>query len=138
MSDSKYLEALPSRTIRARVIGTKRYAKVYVDGDYDGEYIDQYNWTITSLGYVVTHEMRNEGRVTDSDTGEFIANAHNGYYQYLHTLVLPPRKGYWVTFKNGNKLDCRSANLEYTLPKDKAHFGDKLRKERKLKEKQDE
>lgn len=36
-----------------------------------------------------------------------------GKYKYLHHYVLPPKKGFFVDHRNGNKLDVRSCNIRY-------------------------
>lgn len=103
------LAMLPVLTVRAR--DTKgAWHDVLVDGDYDGEYFSYFQWRILSPGgYVVTH--RNEKR--PDGTWATITT-------YLHHMVLPRRPGLWSHFVNGNKLDCRSANLEYQTPRNSA------------------
>lgn len=103
------LAMLPVQTVRAR--DTKgAWHDVLVDGDYDGEYFSYFQWRILSPGgYVVTH--RNEKR--PDGTWATITT-------YLHHMVLPRRPGLWSHFVNGNKLDCRSANLEYQTPRNSA------------------
>lgn len=91
------LEELESMTIVAHRGG--KPIEVLVDGDYDGEYFAEMKWYINKAGYVYRRR-----RGTDEP-------------QYLHQLVLPPKPGYWTSFKNRNKLDCRSCNLEYLTPK---------------------
>jgi hypothetical protein len=51
--------------------------------------------------------------------------AGNGYYmssrgEYLHNVILPPRKGYYVDHINGNRLDNRPENLRYVTPRQNA------------------
>ena len=78
---------------------------VTTDGDYDGEWFESLKsqMQITKVGYVTLYPQ--------------YAKRHN-FPQYLHHMVLPPKKGYWITFKNGDKTDCRSSNLEYKTPKE--------------------
>lgn len=91
------LEQLPTLTLYATRLGQK--VPLLVDGDYDGEYFAQLKWYVNKAGYVYGRDPTNNETV------------------YLHQLVLPPKPGYWTSFKNRNKLDCRSCNLEYLTPK---------------------
>lgn len=101
------LEELPVRVLKVRKIATQEYENVLVDGDYDGEYLAGFNWIILKSGHV------RMGYAQTDDTDTFESNK-----TYLHQVVLRPKEGYWTHFKNGNKLDCRSANLEYMTPKE--------------------
>lgn len=94
------LNQLPYIKLRARILGTQRWVGVLVDGDYDGEWFRSFEWIVNPAGYVLT-----------SNAPSFVS-----IHIYLHHLVLPARRGYWRSFKNGNKLDCRSRNLEYVTP----------------------
>lgn len=95
------LEQLPVVKIQARRTGGK-FVEVLVDGDYDGEYFSQFHWRLTDGGYVY-RTYRPKGGPTKT--------------VYLAREVAKPPKGWWVSFKNSNKLDCRSANLEVSNPK---------------------
>lgn len=97
------LELLPVKVIKARIHSTKDYVNVLIDGDYDGEYLGGMKWTIGKARYVVS-----------SDYGRDKKNR----WKYLHQIVLPAKKGYWITHLNGNKLDNRSCNLAYKTPKE--------------------
>lgn len=77
--------------------------KVKVDGDYDGEYFSQFKWRLAPNGYV----YRASGRREDGE-------GHHWFY--LARLVANPPKGVWVRYLNGDKLDCRSANLTWQTP----------------------
>lgn len=66
---------------------------ILVDGDYDGEYFAQFDWR-TLGGYVTTWQ----------------APIKSAYLARLAAAPLQP--GEWVTYRNQNHLDCRSANLE--------------------------
>lgn len=107
------LQGLPYIAIKAK-LKPGVYVDVLVDGDYDGEYFKDFKWRVMPHGYVYTTAYIIQN---DPKTGENI-----GYEKakvlYLHQLVLPKKEGYWTHFINGNKLDCRSANLEYLEPKD--------------------
>lgn len=98
------LEMLPIKRIKARDVTTKQMVDVLIDGDYDGEYLSAFKWYVMPGGYVYNN----------------IYSRAKTKAQYLHHLVLPPKKGYWIHFKNGNKLDVRSANLEYITPSESA------------------
>lgn len=111
------LEQLPTKILRART-KSGRMVTVLVDGDYDGEYFGQFYLRILPLGYVVLGSERVS--VVNNKTGEYTPKKRDGKYHYLHHMVLPAKKGYWVRFKNGNKLDCRSRNLEYVTPSQSA------------------
>lgn len=77
---------------------------VLVDGDYDGEYLAQFKWRLNpKTGYVTRKPFRHEG--TSSI--------------YMHHVVGgKPPAGYVVSFKNREKLDCRSCNIEWITPSD--------------------
>jgi hypothetical protein len=92
------LEQLPYITIHAKR-GTTT-VPVLVDADYDGEWFAQTKWYVSKLGYVYSRRRNGSNQP-----------------QYLHHLVLPPKPGFWVSFKDRNKLNCRSCNLEYLTPK---------------------
>lgn len=77
---------------------------VLVDGDYDGEYFGQFKWYVNPGGYVYRRRYAGEG----------------GGYVYLHQEVSRTPDGMWTSFKNKDKLDCRSANLEWVTPKESA------------------
>lgn len=102
MANGNPLEKLGSRTIYARLPKGEGEVPVLVDDDYDGEWFASMRWMLNPSGYVVTIGLRQRG--------------DRGGYTYLHHLVLKPKKGMWVSFKNGNKLDCRSSNFEYRTP----------------------
>lgn len=91
--------------------GKGKYA--LVDGDYDGDYFSQYKWALLPNGYVTQYSHREF--IVDDKTGEVVG--HDNSFQYLHRMVARPPKGYWARHKNGDKLDCRSANLEWVTPK---------------------
>lgn len=112
------LDQLPTRVLKARDLKLKKEVDVLVDGDYDGEYLSQFPWYILPSGYVV-HGLR---PIQTDRTGKRIARSlvEKGMIRYLHHYVLPRKKGLWRTFKNGNKLDCRSRNIIYTTPSDSA------------------
>lgn len=84
---------------------------VQVDGDYDGEYFNQYKWYVNPGGYVYRRRFAGEG----------------GGYVYLHQEVSRPPSHLWATFKDGDKLNCRSCNMIWRTPKESAE----LRKPRK-------
>lgn len=68
-----------------------------VDGDYDGELYAQFPWRLVN-GYLVTWVQPEKNK-------------------YLHHLVYGKvPAGKWVTFRNGNHLDCRSANITIATP----------------------
>lgn len=75
-----------------------------VDGDYDGEYFSQYNWYVNPGGYIYRRRYAGEG----------------GGYVYLHQEVSRTPQGLWTRFKDGNKLNCRSCNLEWVTPQESA------------------
>lgn len=108
------LERLPVAIIRAKRDDTGEWVKVLVDGDYDAEYFREFNWAVNHGGYVY---KRTRELVLNEGTGE-TTGAHRHLYTYLHQLVLPAREGLWTHHINGNKLDCRSVNLEYITPHD--------------------
>lgn len=94
-------------TRKIKLYGTAGKGKfVTVDGDYDGEYLDQFKWYLNKAGYVYRRKIKGaDDHYTSTGT------------VYLHHIVLPPKKGYWITFKDGNKLNATSANLEYIEPR---------------------
>lgn len=85
---------LPVRELRSYDTGQV----ILVDGDYDGEYFAQFPWRVNN-GYVQTwiNPLKN---------------------QYLQQLVMGSAlaAGNWVTFRNGNHTDCRSANIIQLSP----------------------
>lgn len=99
------LERLPIMKITARIPNSTRRAVVLVDGDYDGEWFATMDWLVMRNGYVASRAYFTDDR---------------SKILYLHHLVLPAKPGYWIAFKNRNKFDCRSANLEYRTPLDSA------------------
>lgn len=109
---NEFLERLPVKVIRARVIGTREYKDVLVDGDYDGEYYATLPWAINPSGNVYTwYYERDASKKTKQ--------------KYLHNFVLPSKRGLWVVHLNGNKLDNRSCNLAYLTPKEAIALRDK-------------
>ena len=68
-----------------------------VDGDYDGEYFNQYKWYVSPLGYVIRPASKYEDRKEKTI--------------YLHREVLKLTKGLNVDHINRDKLDNRSINL---------------------------
>jgi ribosomal protein L35AE/L33A len=79
---------------------------VLVDGDYDGEYFaTQFRWMLTPTGYVCGYKL-----------GERHRDTRRSYY--LGRLVAMAQKGQFVTYRNGNKLDCRSCNVVAVTPKE--------------------
>ena len=73
--------------IQLRVKGSRRPALV----DDGFEWVSKYAWSVNNVGYV---QATVEGRHT-----------------YLQRLVLVPTPGRVVSFKNGDKFDCRLVNL---------------------------
>lgn len=108
-------EKMPIRILFARdMIDKDLYRGVLVDGDYDGEYFAQYKWRVLPIGYV-----QRDTKLVDTDaTGKRVAKKQE--LSYLHREVAKPPKGMWVTFKNHNPLDCRSANLMWQTPSESA------------------
>lgn len=104
------LTHLPVTTIQAWDTRAKVFREVLVDGDYDGEYFAQFYWMLNPGGYV----MRSHYEYTTKPSGE--RTRGHKIMHYLHQEVLPPKPGFWIIFKNGNKLDVRSANLAYITP----------------------
>jgi hypothetical protein len=94
------LAKLPTKRLPLVGIRGKRRS-VLVDGDYDGDYFSQFTWHVSPTGYAFC-------RVPGTRRENI----------YLHHLVLPDKPGYWRTFLNGNKLDCRSANVIYMTPQE--------------------
>jgi hypothetical protein len=74
-----------------------------VDGDYDGEYLSNFRWTLNPGGYV----MRKKTVGLDGTNGGAI---------YLHREVCRPLEGHWVDHINRNTLDNRSVNLRSVTP----------------------
>lgn len=110
------LAQLPSIELPVWDSRKKEYLKVLVDGDYDGEYFGGMKWRMLN-NYVTTIFRKNQSTKVFPRT------------VYLHTLVLPPRKGYWTGFLNGNHLDCRSANLAYMTPSEIMNIREQHRRE---------
>lgn len=81
---------------------------VFVDGDYDGEYFAQYKWRLNpSTGYVSRKAQNKE--------------VSKGKQIYLHHVVAgSPPPGKIVTFRNNNRLDCRSCNVCWTTYSDRS------------------
>jgi hypothetical protein len=102
------LEQLPVMELKAIKVGGE-LVTVLVDGDYDGEYLSGFILRVLPNGYVQAQDYR----------------SRSDRYKYLHHFILPKKEGMWTHFINGNKLDCRSANLEYITPSTSA----KLRKQ---------
>lgn len=101
------MEEMETVTIKARLQGTNEYVDVLVDGDYDGEYFSGMPWKVGTSGYVCLPKS-----FAKSAFGE------EKKMLYLHNLVIPAKKMYRVHFKNGDKLDCRSSNLEKLTAKE--------------------
>lgn len=98
------MEAMPITKIKLHgKLGQGK--EVLVDGDYDGEYFSEYAWYVNPGGYVYRRRFVGEG----------------GGYVYLHQEVSRTPKGLWTRFKDGNKLNCRSCNLEWVTPKESAN-----------------
>lgn len=110
-----YLEQLPIKILRAQDRVTGEFEPVMVDGDYDGEYLSSFKWRILPNGYVYTNFHEYEY----PKIGGYHIKGKMKFY-YLHHLVLPPKKGFWIVYLNGNKLDNRSCNLTYRTPRDNA------------------
>lgn len=88
MKDMEYIE-IPLR-------GTRGKGKfVLVDGDY----FSQFHWRIQQNGYVF--------RTLYPPTRNI---------SYLAREVARPPKGMWVTYLDGNRLNCRSYNLRWITP----------------------
>lgn len=102
------LESLPVRTIKAHKVGGG-WVDVLVDGDYDGEFFSTLLLREISTGMIALDRI---------SLKTLDINPKSRFY--LQYLVLPPKKGHWVRFKNRNYKDCRSANLEYVTPKESA------------------
>lgn len=102
---NEFLEQIPYIKIRVPV-QRGGHATVLVDGDYDGEWFSSLPLRVMTTGYVQVVPV---SRPTGLFSGQFV---------YLHQLVMPKKKGYWVYHLNGNLLDNRSANLVYMTPKD--------------------
>lgn len=98
------LEQLPTMVLYARDPKTNRNVEVLVDGDYDGEWFSGFKWSINPLGYVVA-----------SPHGDY-----KGTWIYLHRLVGNPPGNLWCFFRNGNKRDCRSRNIDWVTPRESA------------------
>lgn len=111
------LERIPSTTIQARIPGSDSTIDVLVDDDYDAEYFRQYDWILIGRGYVAARAVSTVH--VNEATGERVGTSRIPFI-YLHHLVQPPLKGLWVSFRNGNPLDCRSANVYYITPSDSA------------------
>ena len=84
--------------MRIPLTNSKKFA--LVDDDYDGEWLSTFKWRLTN-GFVSTSDWNNTS--------------------YLHRLAygesLVP-KGWQVTFKDRNKLNCQTSNLVCLLPGD--------------------
>ena len=80
------------------------YTKFYVDGDYDGEYLAQYDWYIFSF-------KASKKRHVKASNGDLKG-------RYLSDILMPKKKGYVVYHKNDNDLDYRSENLGYITQSD--------------------
>ncbi len=96
-----------TRVLLVPVVGdpaTKR--EVLVDGDYDGEYLSYFKWSVQPSGYVACASP----------------SKRRGSWIYLHVLVAGPKtpsmQKMWATFRNGDHLDCRGANVHWATPKD--------------------
>lgn len=93
---------IETKVLWVKTTDGKKVLPVLVDGDYDGEYFE------TLVPYM---------RILKSGYVNIFYYKYLDTPRYLQHMVLPQKKGYWITFKNGNKQDCRSANLEYMTPK---------------------
>lgn len=82
----------PSSGLPAREIIAVTGETILVDGDYDGEYFAQFEWRVNN-GFVVSWQKPVK-------------------HSYLARLAAAAPDGMAVTYRNGNRLDCRSCNLE--------------------------
>lgn len=82
-----------------------------VDGDYDGEWLSTFAWRSTPGGHVyATYHVRRAN-------GSWAARARQLSRLAYGESLIP--KGYWVTFRNGDALDCRTANLIAVSPSER-------------------
>lgn len=102
------LEQLPF--IRIPLYGPLGEGKfVTVDGDYDGEYFSQWPWKLMPNGYVAR-----------SSQIKLATNNWKQHYIYLAREVARPPAGMWVSYLDGDKLNCRSSNLISISPSESA------------------
>lgn len=105
----KLAEMLPVRRIKAFDQYKQEWVDVLVDGDYDGEYLAQFQWRISKVGAVYRY---NYYEIETDKTGVNKPVKAEGF-TYMTSLILPPKKGYVVQHINRNPLDNRSCNLRY-------------------------
>lgn len=113
--DHSVLEQLDMRIITAKNFKTGEIVEVLVDGDFDGDYLAEFCWGQLPNGYIAKYNNREY--ITDR-TGTIVGVTE--HFEYLHHLVLPKKKGFWIKHINGNLLDNRSVNLRYMTPSESA------------------
>lgn len=98
------LDLYPQSQLPVREHLTKDGKTLFLtDGDYDGELASYYSWRFVN-GYL------------QANLGGYIRVKEGGapYPVYLQQLMMPTKPpGLLIRFINGNKLDARSANLEF-------------------------
>lgn len=87
-----------------------------VDDDYDGEWLSGFRWSLLN-GYPVAHYNWAQYGPQGERLGPKSMLRQLSRMAYGETLI-PPH--YWVNNKNGNYLDCRSANLQIISPQQAA------------------
>lgn len=80
-----------------------------VDDDYDGEWLSNYSW---SYNPTLDNILAN----TPIDMGN--GRIERALHRLAYGLTFLPTRNSWVTFKNGDKYDCRTSNLIVVTPRE--------------------
>ncbi len=98
---------LPTQEIKTRDGQT-----VLVDGDYDGEYLStHFSWSVVN-GYVYGYQIGSSRSVKQT------ARTWGNNISLGRLVGMASGRNQYVTYRNGNHLDCRSCNVQVMTPRE--------------------